>query len=576
MLIFKKVRFKNLLSYGNKFAEFDLIKDKTTLFQGASGTGKSTILSALTFCLFGKPFTNIRKANLVNSINNGNLVTEVEFTLGKKDFKVVRGIKPNIFEIYENEKLITQEAANIDYQSILENQILKFNLKTFLQIVILGSANFVPFMQLSAGERRAIVEEILDITSFTRMNDMLKQDALELKTKCKDIEHKKNILETEINLHSKYKEKAEKENEEKKLELQNSIASLEKDNLTLSTGIKEINARCQDALKVKNKIIAGITLLKNNIDSNQVKLSVETKKIKEQIEYFSTNENCELCLQGIHKDHKAEILQKLDNDKSLVYEKYTKENEDLAKKVLALETSKAYKDIIAKEQALNKGLSLLKEKLSLTTLKISTLSDELKTFQVPKKPEVDQVEVKKKQLEEVEEEYKNILSELQICEYASILLKDNGIKTDIIKEYLPLINSSINEYLTKMNFYVKFTLDESFSEKIEARGKDDFEYECFSEGEKQRLDLAILFTWRKIAQMKNSLNCNLLVMDEIADSKLNNEAAESVWDVLKSSEFEHSNVFVISHKNTISNKFGSVYYFSMKGNFTQVDQNDDM
>lgn len=575
MLVFKKVKFKNLLSYGNNVIEFDLNKTKTCLFQGDSGAGKSTMLSALTFCLFGKPFTNIRKANLVNSINNANLLCEVEFILGKKEFRVVRGMKPNIFEIYENDKLITQDAANIDYQSVLENQILKFNLRTFLQIVILGSANFTPFMQLSAGERRAIVEEILDITAFTRMNDLLKQDSLELRTKCKDLEHKKNILDAEINLHNSYKEKAEAENEARKIEVQNSIAKIREADVKILAGIKDISDRHQLITVEKNKISSAISKLNNEKDSNEVKRKLELSKSEQQLNYFASHENCEMCLQDIHADHKSSIVEKLNADKSAIDEKYTKENEALAAKVLALESSQALKDFIAKDQALAKALSLLREKNSLNSLKLRTLSDELKSFKTPKKPDVDHVEVKKKDLEKVEEQYQEVLSELQICEFASTLLKDNGIKTDIVKEYLPLINSSINDYLTKMNFYVKFTLDENFSEKIEARGREDFEYECFSEGEKQRLDLAILFTWRKIAQMKNSLNCNLLVMDEIADSKLNNEAAESVWDVLKASEFQDSNIFVISHKNTISNKFEEVYYFSKKGNFTQVDNSHD-
>lgn len=575
MLVFKKVKFKNLLSYGNNVIEFDLNKTKTCLFQGDSGAGKSTMLSALTFCLFGKPFTNIRKANLVNSINNANLLCEVEFILGKKEFRVVRGMKPNIFEIYENDKLITQDAANIDYQSVLENQILKFNLRTFLQIVILGSANFTPFMQLSAGERRAIVEEILDITAFTRMNDLLKQDSLELRTKCKDLEHKKNILDAEINLHNSYKEKAEAENEARKIEVQNSIAKIREADVKILAGIKDISDRHQLITVEKNKISSAISKLNNEKDSNEVKRKLELSKSEQQLNYFASHENCEMCLQDIHADHKSSIVEKLNADKSAIDEKYTKENEALAAKVLALESSQALKDFIAKDQALAKALSLLREKNSLNSLKLRTLSDELKSFKTPKKPDVDHVEVKKKDLEKVEEQYQEVLSELQICEFASTLLKDNGIKTDIVKEYLPLINSSINDYLTKMNFYVKFTLDENFSEKIEARGREDFEYECFSEGEKQRLDLAILFTWRKIAQMKNSLNCNLLVMDEIADSKLNNEAAESVWDVLKASEFQDSNIFVISHKNTISNKFEEVYYFSKKGNFTQVEDSNE-
>lgn len=571
MLVFKNVKFRNLLSYGNAFTEFDLSKNKTTLFQGDSGSGKSTLLSALVFCLFGKPFTNIRKANLINSINNGTLLCEVEFTLGKKDFKVIRGMKPNIFEIYENGELLTQEAANVDYQDILENQILKFNLRAFLQIVILGSANFKPFMQLSAGERRAIVEEILDITAFTKMNELLKQDSLELKSKCKDIEYKKNILEAEINLHNSYKEKAAEENETRKLEIQENINELKESNTKIDIATKNLLEMHETILKNKNKISSAISQMSSTIKSNEIKKITELSAFEKQLKYFSSHENCELCLQNIESDHKSSIIEKINVNKISIDEKYKTENENISKKIVALETSKALKDLIEKDQVLTKKLSLLKEKSSLNNLKIRTLSDELKSFKVQKKPEVDQVEIKKKNLIEIEKNHEEILNELQICEFSSTLLKDNGIKTDIIKEYLPVINSFINDYLTKMNFYVKFTLNENFAEKIEANGKEDYEYNCFSEGEKQRLDLAILFTWRKIAQMKNSLNCNLIIMDEIADSKLNNSAAEAVWDVLKAEEFNTSNIFVISHKETITNKFESVYYFSKKGNFTQIE-----
>lgn len=572
MLIFKKIKFKNILSYGNQFSEFELNKNKAVLFQGDSGAGKSTILSALTFVLFGKPFTSIRKNNLVNSINNGNLLVEVEFSSGSKEFKVIRGIKPNIFEIYENDQLLTQAAAAVDYQNILENQILKFNLKSFLQIVILGSANFVPFMQLSAGERRDIVEEILDITAFTRMNDLLKEDTAELKTTCKDIEHKKNILDAEIALHLKYKEKAEKENESRKAEIETALSNIKIENDKIDAGIKKLTETHNTILSNKNNIHSAIVKLGNTIESSEVKKKVEISKIDKQLTYFSSHENCELCLQGIETNHKNSIIEKLNADKSLIDENHAKETKVISDKILALENSKVFKDLIEKDQTITKSLSLFREKKSLNSLRLRTLSEEIRTFEAPKKPEENQIEIKTAQLAEVEKEYNEILSELQIYEYASKLLKDNGIKTDIVKEYLPLINSSINEYLTKMNFHVKFTLDDGFSEKIEARGRDDFEYACFSEGEKQRLDLAILFTWRKIAQLKNSLNCNLLIMDEIADSKLNDEAAEAVWDVLKSSEFNTSNIYVISHKKSIYNAFEVVYSFSKKGNFTQMEK----
>lgn len=575
MLIFKSIKFKNILSYGNTFSEFDFTQNKTVLFQGDSGSGKSTLLSALTFCLFGKPFTNIRKANLVNSINNSNLLVEVNFSIGKNTFRICRGIKPNIFEIYQNETLINQEAAMIDYQEFLENQILKFNIKTFLQIVILGSANFIPFMQLSSGERRNLVEEILDISSFTRMNEHLKEDVSNLKTEIKEIEHKKSILSTEISLHEKYKEKAKQESEQKKIELENELVKLDEQHSKVQFAHREYSTKLRNQTQEKNKILEALGKLKQSIKTLESKRLYEIDKLDKKLNYFDNNEQCDTCLQSITIDHKTNIQWTLNKEKELCSEKYDSQIKSASIKIKSLEQSNVFARILQDEESLKNKINVLNEKNSMISVKRKMISDQLKSFFDDKKIEDRDIIVeKKKSLDILEKKYIECMAESQIKEYAAILLKDNGIKTDIIKEYLVLINSTINEYLAKMNFFVKFTLDENFSEKIEARGRDDFEYDCFSEGEKQRLDLAILFTWRKIAQLKNSLNCNLLIMDEIADSKLNEEAAESVWDVLKSPEFNDSNVFVISHKNTISSKFEKVYNFSKKGNFTLVSHNE--
>lgn len=571
MIEFKSVKFKNISSYGNKFVEFKLNEFKNVLFQGVSASGKSTFLSALSFCLFGKPFTNIKKNNLINSINNANLVTEVELTTRGKDFKIIRGMKPNIFEIYENGNLLTQEAATVDYQKILEQQILGFNYKTFLQIVLLGSANFVPFMQLPSGERRKIVEEVLDITSFSRMNDILKEDAARIRSTLSELEHKKSLLESEINLRLSYKKKDQEEKELRKAEIETELQSIKTERDQLLIEVKEVSTQYKKILEYSNKISSMIDKLTRTESTLKVQVISDSKNLTKQLEYFKSHNNCELCLQSIEHGHKNSIVEKVNNELLDIKKKYNTNLEIVKKKIKELKTAPQAKIVEEKEKSLKASLEVLKEKNLELSLKTQTLDSELKKLNIKEEtPDLSEIKAKQKQLKQVLEDHKNLLEEQYICELAAKFLKDDGIKTDIILEYLPLINASINQYLLEMNFNVQFTFDENFKETIEARGKSDYEYYCFSEGEKQRLDLAILFTWRKIAQLKNSLNTNLLVIDEIADSHLSEGDAESVWKVMKTKEFEKSNIFVISHKNMVYEMFDKVYNFKKVGNFSEI------
>lgn len=572
MLKFKKIRFKNILSFGNVLTEFDLTESKTTLFQGESGAGKSTILSAFCFGLFGKPFTNIRKNNLLNSINNSDLLVEVEFQKGRKEYKIVRGIKPNIFEIYENGHLISQDAAVIDYQEFLEKQILKFNIKSFLQISILGAANFVPFMQLSCGERRNIIEEVLDIKSFSLMNEIVKQDILKLNSELLRLEHEKRLLEKEIEIHLSYKEKDSKSIAAKRKLITKELSTITADNDKLSLGLKSV----KDKLDVIEREITTVNSFIENVIHDKkilvVQKTTEEKRYTDQLKYLEQHDNCDFCLQSIETSHKDFIRNKVSIFISDIEKKYTDKIEELDKKLCQIRDSENFNSMLSSRDKLSGGIKQLREMIQLNEIRISSYNKELAQLdkELPASNEHKIIESNKKKLLVIDEDIKRIIEEKHVCELAYKLLKDDGIKTDIIKEYLPLINSLVNDYLQKMNFFVTFTLDENFNEMIKSRGRDDFEYACFSEGEKQRLDLAILFTWRSIARIKNSLNTNLLIMDEIADSKLNNEAAENVWEVLKAEEFKNSNVFVVSHKNTVADKFERVYQFEKPQNFSSV------
>lgn len=576
MLIFEKIRFKNLLSFGNTFTEFDLTQSKSTLFQGESGSGKSTILTAFCFGLFGKPFASVKKGNIVNAINNSACLVEIEFRKGSRQYKVVRGQKPNIFEIYEDGLLILQDAKILDYQEFFEKQILKFNMKSFLQISILGAANFIPFMQLSAAERRNIIEEILDIKSFSLMNDILKQDLQDINQKELKLNHAQNLINNEIKVHQQYKDKAERDNSAKIEQLNLEATAITEKLVKIKEKIFLVTDKLKLVQSLKEDILTNIRKLQNDQSKISHAYNISKTNLLKRRKYFEEHTCCDTCEQDINLDHKSYIMDAIDKDLSLAKDSYEIENSKIIQAINELQTSDKNKEYDDTETKLKNALNTLKETANINQLKIDSYKKEIKQltdtmFIKGSVSDEDQIINQLKEKSElIQNELKELLETKQIFELASKLLKDDGIKTDIIKEYLPYVNALINDYLQKMNFFVTFSLDEKFNEQIKSRGRDDFEYNCFSEGEKQRLDLAILFAWRNIAKIKNSLNTNLLIMDEIADSKLNNEAAEGVWEVLKSQEFDESNVFVISHKNTIQDKFQAVYSFKKNGNFSEV------
>jgi DNA repair exonuclease SbcCD ATPase subunit len=565
------VSWKNFLSTGNTPNKVELDGHSTTLIVGKNGEGKSTILDALTFSLFNKPFRDINKNQLVNSINQKNCVVEIEFNIGPIHYKVVRGIKPNIFEIYQNGTIINQDAAVKDYQKVLEQQILKLNYKTFTQVVILGSASFVPFMQLPVWQRREVIEDILDIKVFSTMNTILKEKIAENKEEL-------SAVATEIRIITE-QAKAQKSLIDSLQHSKDQNVKVLRDKI--ETNINEINDKTQlvDLLnkdvEILNIQLYEKTEIDKNIDmckSNMNKLSQKLTQVDEHIEFFTSNETCPSCEQGIQHDHKDKIIQKISSDK-----KQITDNMD----VLNSAYNKLSKDLQDKEDVLNqiqdKNISISTEINAMNMLIRSNTAldkeiDEL-SVQGDIDVEKDKIKLLANDALQKNEVKVDLMKEKQLQEIASVLLKDTGIKTTIIREYLPAMNKLINMYLSAMDFFVKFELDESFNEKIKSRFRDEFTYASFSEGEKMRIDLAILFTWRQIAKMKNSVNTNLLLLDEIFDSSLDVAGTDyflSVMDTLG----ENTNVFVISHKgDVLLDKFKNNIRFEKTNDFSSVVTN---
>jgi DNA repair exonuclease SbcCD ATPase subunit len=571
MIIFEKCRWKNFLSTGNSFTEIFLTKSPNTLVIGQNGAGKSTILDAMTFGLFGKPFRKINKPQLLNSINNGNCVVEIEFKIGKKSYKVIRGIKPNIFEIYCEGSLVNQDAKSKDYQEHLEINILKLNFKSFTQVVILGSASFVPFMQLSPADRRAIIEDLLDIQIFSSMNTMVKNKLSSIKDDQKIIEYEMKLSAERIKLQKQNLEERKKTSkdllEKKQSELETNNSFIEKTNSDILLIQKHIdvlmsNVKEKETLENKNKKLFQI----------EAKIENNNKKLKKEIEFYENNDNCPTCQQVIEHDHKQkhitektqklieidEASRKLEEEIIRINNKMEEINQ--VQKNINNHQSEIIKLNTQVSQTTKYNLSLIEEinYLSKTTNDLEVDNDKLKEL--------------KKELEKLVEDAKKLSEEKQYYEFAYTLLKDTGIKTKIIKQYIPVMNKLINKYLSAMDFFVNFNLNENFEETIKSRHRDVFSYASFSEGEKMRIDLALLFTWRQIAKMKNSVNTNLLILDEVFDSSLDSVGTEEFLKILNTLD-NKTNVFVISHKgDQLFDKFRSIIRFVKKNNFSQVEK----
>jgi DNA repair exonuclease SbcCD ATPase subunit len=570
MILFQKIKWKNFLSTGAHYTEIDFTKSNNTLIIGHNGAGKSTILDALCFGLFGKPFRKINKPQLLNSVNGKEAVVEVYFNIGQKRYKIIRGIKPNVFEIYLNDVLLNQDAAAKDYQEILENNILKLNYKSFTQVVILGSASFVPFMQLSASDRRAIIEDLLDIQIFSSMNNVIKEKNSAIKEDLNKSKYAISLTEEKITLQKQNIEEHKKNNDaeiKRKLEeigkskeqynkLQNDIELINKHILVLQNKVgdkkEKLDKKSKSLFQIKGKV-------QTNIDRNQ-----------KEIDFYENNHDCPTCKQHITPEWKdtqvQEKSEKITSQKTGLFE-IEQELNNVTTEI------KSITDIISHINSHNGEIIKHTSTMSAINNYISKLNieiDELAKKQVGTEGGDQKLTELSVSLEEYKKSYELSLLEKHYHEFAGTLLKDGGIKTRIIKQYLPIMNKLINKYLKSMDFFVNFNINENFEETIKSRHRDDFSYANFSEGEKMRIDLALLFTWRQIAKLKNSTNTNLLILDEVFDSSLDTVGTEEFLKLIHEMGAD-TNVFVISHKgDQLFDKFRSIIRFEKKNNFSRI------
>ena len=570
MILFRKIRFKNFLSTGDKFIEIALDKSDTTLIVGQNGSGKSTMLDAISFALFGKPHRNINKPQLVNSINGKSCRVEVEFDIGNSKYKVVRGIKPVKFEIYRDGTLLNQNSHNKEYQKILEQNILKLNHKSFHQVVVLGSSSFIPFMQLAAHHRRDVIEDLLDIGVFSKMNALLKERTAVLKEKLNQVQHSIAINETKTEAQKKYIRDISKMNHDAKQERESDIQKYlsEIDDLHQKTAESQ-KVISENSLGLQDKIDLARDAL-YDLNSRESQINNKIKSLVKESKFYEDNQNCPTCEQEIDEGLKEKKLTEakttateLQSDISEIAEKRIEANSELERWSEVVDENNK---LLAEIDRNNSRVTALKEVIDELQEYIDSLSDQHSDLS---KANDDYDELVKEYHELMGN--KNSLSDQS--SYNTVIaemLKDTGIKTKIVNQYLPVINSLANQYLQTLDFYVHFDLDGAFKETIRSRHRDMFTYESFSEGEKQRIDLALLFTWRQVAKMKNSVATNLLLLDETFDSSLDEAGIENLIKIINTLD-KGTNVFIISHKGEmLDGKFKSKIEFWKEKNFTRM------
>ena len=568
MILFEKIRWKNFLSTGNQYTEINLRKDSTTLIVGTNGAGKSTVLDALTFALFGKPFRKINKPQLPNSTNEKDCRVEVEFSIGNTDWKVIRGIKPNVFEIWRNDSPLDQSAAALDQQKWLEQNVLKMNYKSFTQIVILGSSTFVPFMQLSASHRREVIEDLLDIKIFSSMNTIIKDKIRQSREDIKVLDLKKQTLKEKSEMQKNFIEQLENSGNE-------NIDSNKKKILELNTEVDEymkLNSVTEEEVFARTKEqehVTGATDKLRKLGNLKGKISQKVSTITKEHKFFTENTVCPTCDQAIEETFRINRI----NDAQTKAKELQSGFKELEEAIKEEEERERQFTALSKEiSKLTNGISQNNTRIAGCQRQIRDLEHEIQVLTenlANRNTEHEKLEIFKQDLQKTYEELASQKDLIQYYDFTYGLLKDGGVKTKIIKKYLPLINQQVNRYLQMMDFYINFTLDEEFSETVQSPIHEDFSYASFSEGEKQRIDLALLFTWREVAKYKNSVSTNLMILDEIFDSSLDSQGTEEFLKIIRY-VIKDANVFVISHKTGMEDKFESVIRFEKLKGFSHI------
>jgi len=568
MILFKTIKWKNFLSTGNQYTEVNFTLNSTNLIVGTNGAGKSTILDALTFSLFGRPFRKINKPQLINTVNEKDCIVEVEFTIGTTEWKVIRGIKPNIFEIHRNGEVLDQESASVDQQKWLEQTVLKMNYKSFTQIVILGSSTFVPFMQLPAAHRREVIEDLLDIKIFSSMNTVIKEKIRQIREEVKTLELKKESLFDKVEMQRNFIEELENRGNVKINDNQKKIANLDaevdiymRENSSLEESIFKYIKEQEEVTGAADKL-RKLGNLKGKISQKVLTITTEHK-------FFTENTVCPTCTQDIDEAFRLHRITDAQNKAKELQSGY----QELEETIKSEEERERQFNILSKE------ITKLTHEVSQNNTKISGCQRQIRDFESEIQTLTNQLKNKNTEHEKLEsfrETLQKTYDELAVkkdsinyYDFAYGLLKDGGVKSKIIKKYLPLINQQVNRYLQMMDFYINFTLDEEFNETVQSPIHEDFSYASFSEGEKMRIDLALLFTWREVAGFKNSVNTNLLILDEVFDSSLDGFGTEEFLKIIKYT-IKDANIFVISHKTGLDDKFDNVIKFEKVKGFSRI------
>ena len=568
MILFEKIRWKNFLSTGNQYTEIGFTQHPTNLIIGTNGAGKSTLLDALTFSLFGKPFRKINKPQLVNSVNEKDCIVEVEFSIGNTNWKVIRGIKPNIFEVHRDGTVLDQSAAALDQQKWFEQNVIKMNYKSFTQIVILGSSTFVPFMQLTAANRRDVIEDLLDIRIFSSMNNLMKDKIRQVKEDIKVLELKKESLNDKVKMQTNFIEEIEnKSHEDIHIKEKNIGYILNEENNLMNHG-ERLN---EELISLEKKLekYSGATEKLRTLGNLKGKISNKVATITKEHKFFTQNTVCPTCDQAIEETFRINRITDAQNKAKELQSGYKELEQAINKEE---ERERQFSTLSKEITTLTHGISQNNIKIAGCQRQVRDLESEIQriTDQLANRnTEHEKLATFKDNLRTTYDELAQRKDTIDYYDFSYSLLKDGGVKTKIIKKYLPLINQQVNKYLQLMDFYINFSLDEEFNETVQSPIHDSFSYSSFSEGEKMRIDLALLFTWREVARMKNSVNTNLLIMDEVFDSSLDGFGTEEFLKIIRF-VIKDANIFVISHKESLHDKFADVIRFDKVKGFSRM------